>query len=491
MAPTQVLLVGIVLLRASVDTIAESSCPGGVCAQNFDEVSLLTVATKVHQNLASKEEGQVSAAGYFDMVHAELKEDKVISKCAGIQKAVLKDHAKELSPDVGTRIGQMLGAQFTYKEAEEFDTTCCAEGTEYDHFVLNDVKAISSQDFMNKVDATTALIIVDVQKDFTTGSFGQPCWGAGGDGFVNKIDKLARNMAGKGATIIASKDFHPADHCSFEGQKPCSNTKGYDDDAFHLGKRYVNEFPSHCTYTLQGGRVVPQEGGETPFCQNPGHKKLPACSDGFVGSALHPKIHDLMQDLGRANPKQAEIVFKGINKDYDSFSVIPHTVSEGKADFDKKEQEWTGGYAIPLKRKEGCYKDESVDGEKCLPTAMEIKDASNKMRSMQTIFKENGITNIVALGLVFDFCVKETAIFATQLKLEPKSAPLSATVLADLARPSFDGKPGVPYVGAVCTAKTAEGDYCTTGSGTTADHQNSLKDYQAAEVEVVRFEAAE
>lgn len=62
---------------------------------------------------------------------------------------------------------------------------------------------------------TDALVIVDVQRDFLPGgALGVP----DGDAVVPILAALARNFAAQGLPVVASRDWHPADHCSFEEQ---------------------------------------------------------------------------------------------------------------------------------------------------------------------------------------------------------------------------------------------------------------------------------
>lgn len=60
-----------------------------------------------------------------------------------------------------------------------------------------------------------ALIAVDVQRDFEPGgALAVPA----GDEVVPVLAALIREFARRQLTVIASRDWHPADHCSFDGQ---------------------------------------------------------------------------------------------------------------------------------------------------------------------------------------------------------------------------------------------------------------------------------
>ncbi len=63
--------------------------------------------------------------------------------------------------------------------------------------------------------ATDALLIVDVQHDFLPGgALAVP----GGDEVVPVLSACNKVFADAGRTVVASRDWHPADHCSFEAQ---------------------------------------------------------------------------------------------------------------------------------------------------------------------------------------------------------------------------------------------------------------------------------
>ncbi len=66
-----------------------------------------------------------------------------------------------------------------------------------------------------RLDSSCALVIVDVQNDFCPG-------GAlavrNGDAVVAPLNRYAALFARAGALVIATRDWHPPDHCSFREQ---------------------------------------------------------------------------------------------------------------------------------------------------------------------------------------------------------------------------------------------------------------------------------
>lgn len=114
------------------------------------------------------------------------------------------------------------------------------------------------------------------------------------------------------------------------------------------------------------------------------------------------------------------------------------------------------------------------------------------MRSLPDILRERGITKIFVVGLVYDFCISETAIFGMEgLGLwasDDGSHDAGITVLTDLTRPSFDGKPGAPYTDGICDGPQDPDlpGYCIEGGGTTQAFRNFKEDMVASGVIVAR-----
>lgn len=110
--------------------------------------------------------------------------------------------------------------------------------------------------------AGDALLIVDVQKDFCPGG-ALPV--EGGDEIIPVLNRWIAAAAAKDVPIYASRDWHPADHISFQGQG--------------------GPWPPHCIQDSEGAR-------------------------------FHPKL-----DL----PATAVIVTKGVRFDRDQYSAFDQT----------------------------------------------------------------------------------------------------------------------------------------------------------------------
>merc|ERR1712150_273100 len=92
---------------------------------------------------------------------------------------------------------------------------------------------------------------------------------------------------------------------------------------------------------------------------------------------------------------------------------------------------------------------------------------------------------IYVTGLVFDFCVKETALFGREHFPNNK-----LLVLANLARASCDGVPGAPFI---CGETGINGKnvhvpgICKEGDGTLPFYHNVMKDYKAHGVTLAQY----
>lgn len=326
-------------------------------------------------------------------------------------------------------------------------------------FTFGLTSALRDETRLPLFDKQTALVIVDVQRDFTEGSFAQPCWSKIGKKFLTQmVDAIEKAQ----------------DHCSFAGESSCMNKKDANEES--ALSRYVNEFPSHCSFSPQDGLAIPQPATETAFCKHMFEQgiKLPFCHSDFIGSYLESEI---LKALAKCPADQVEVVYKGFQPKYDSFSAMHHATSGS----DIYEQNSTGGFALEEERRAGCHGQWDTN-QKCYPTLEQMKN-TGLLRNFSSILASRGIKKMVTVGLVYDYCVKETAIFTRENHPE-----MQVVVLGHLTRPSFDGKPGAPYTGFLCDGRDLGHGFCSEGGGTKAAHEKVLKDYKSNGVAVMRLQ---
>ncbi|MDR3276208.1 MAG: nicotinamidase [Treponema sp.] len=78
----------------------------------------------------------------------------------------------------------------------------------------------------------TALLEIDLQKDFCPGG---SLAVAEGDAVLGPLNTLAGKFAQEGGRVIATADWHPADHVSFQTLWPVHCVQGTGGAAFHEG----------------------------------------------------------------------------------------------------------------------------------------------------------------------------------------------------------------------------------------------------------------
>lgn len=386
--------------------------------------------------------------------------------------------------DLGARIGMVIG-DATYWDGYPSEWADCCHETEYAEWsAAHDAK----KERLDLDWTTTAVLVIDVQQDFTSGTFAQPCQDQV-DEMIFEIEELVEGAAREGAYIVASKDLHPADHCSFAAHGQCSNKHAYEmANGRAKGTRYANEFPSHCSFEVKDGKAVPQPGNSTPFCQfmksvKPAdvYKTLPFCQQTWRGADFHPRIAQKLADVSEAHDR-VDVVFKGFHPDYDSFSAFPHPL-EGDAD---EELSATGSFGLPAADAAKCRGKWNED--QCYPTIDEATKLVQGGRSLSSMLADKGIRTVVVVGLVFDFCVKETAMFA-----KDAVASLEHTyIVRDLTLPAFNGRPGSPYAKEFCALQESDGDFCSSGGGTKPHFDHVLTDlanhYQSEKFQLVGLE---
>lgn len=101
---------------------------------------------------------------------------------------------------------------------------------------------------------TDALLVVDVQVDFLPGG---RLAVAGGDEIVAPVNALARRFA----VVVATQDWHPADHVSFASNHPGKTP--FETIELSYGTQVL--WPDHCVIGSPGAGFAP--GLDLPNCQ--------------------------------------------------------------------------------------------------------------------------------------------------------------------------------------------------------------------------------
>ena len=120
-----------------------------------------------------------------------------------------------------------------------------------------------------QIGARDALIVVDVQEDFVTGSLAVPEARA----IVPAVNRCAALFASRHAAVFASRDWHPADHVSF--------------------RSHGGAWPAHCVAGTSGARFarglrLPRSARIVSKATLHDHEAYSA----FDGTFLHDELRD-------------------------------------------------------------------------------------------------------------------------------------------------------------------------------------------------------
>jgi len=98
----------------------------------------------------------------------------------------------------------------------------------------------------------TAVIVVDLQGDFTTFKNGSLAVNGTDEAFINKVKKATQMLSDKGYPIYGTQDWHPAEHVSFfsnhAGKKPF--------ETIDIKGNTQVLWPPHCVQGTENARVL-------------------------------------------------------------------------------------------------------------------------------------------------------------------------------------------------------------------------------------------
>ena len=268
--------------------------------------------------------------------------------------------------------------------------------------IEDDVAAIGEDD---------ALIIIDMQKDFIPfdpvdnpdgGRFGV----AEGEAIIDSIVQLTNAFVRAGATVVATRDYHPCDHVSFVPAGP---------------------FPVHCVQGSEGSKFLP------------------------------PIAEALAKGVRRLGTERVFVAFKGMHEHIDSFGALPY-MRGGKGRIARSETlaegarapagptgcaaaPWTG--SLVLKQSNllpggggGVRAPVDMDAP---PDVLAVSEdgVERKRASLQDALR--GKRRVFVCGLALDFCVLDTCLNARECGFD------SVHMLFDAARAAH--VPGIGQAG--------------------------------------------
>jgi nicotinamidase/pyrazinamidase len=166
---------------------------------------------------------------------------------------------------------------------------------------------------------TQAVIVVDVQADFTEYRNGALAVPGTGPDYLKQVVDRTREFKGKGLPILATRDYHPADHVSFftshPGKKPL--------DVIRIEGREQVLWPPHCVQGTPGAEIlVPSDlitgvvstGDRTEFESYSGFRDDGGRDTGLKG---------LLEEYGARS-----LIIYGLATDYCVCATVLHALEE-------------------------------------------------------------------------------------------------------------------------------------------------------------------
>lgn len=175
----------------------------------------------------------------------------------------------------------------------------------------NRLKKISSLGILSAaVDEVTleaAVVVVDVQGDFTTYKKGSLAVAGSDKAYINKVEAAVKKLKAKGLKIYATQDWHPKDHLSFctnhPGQKPFSVIKMH-------GEPQVM-WPPHCIQGTENAKILIDNSLFTLVAQKGTMKDWDSYSGFYMGDGKKTVLEEALKKAGID-----KLIMFGIATDY-------------------------------------------------------------------------------------------------------------------------------------------------------------------------------
>ncbi len=249
-----------------------------------------------------------------------------------------------------------------------------------------------------KFEENDALVVIDMQRDFVPNSHDEnspSTFGvAGGDTIVPLIAHLITTfLSNDRGYVIATRDYHPANHASFIKQK--------------------GPFPSHCVQGTPGAEIVPQIA-----------RALTTSGLGTEPMELHPR---------------ARITFKGFDPSTDSFGGAKYKDKNRSVCTDFC-TERSGSFVLPASAHKVIDQTDvglgimPLTGNINAPPDIQFSQLEMDPRRLENLDIVKNANTIFVVGLALDFCVVDTAINLSQTHD-------NVCIIVDLCRPAFVDAP--------------------------------------------------
>ncbi len=166
-------------------------------------------------------------------------------------------------------------------------------------------------------DAKLAVVVVDVQADFTSAQKGSLACIDTDQAYLDQVNKATKELKAAGLPIYATQDWHPADHMSF-----ASNNDGK--KAFELVNlkdgRVQVMWPNHCVQGSDGAKILIDNSVFTKIVQKGADPKFDSYSGFKDDGGAKTGMAKILQAAGVKT-----IIVYGIATDY----CVQATVLDG------------------------------------------------------------------------------------------------------------------------------------------------------------------
>ena len=163
----------------------------------------------------------------------------------------------------------------------------------------------------------TAVIVVDIQPDFTQAMQGSLAVGGADQAYLDAAETETRRLKKLGYPIYATQDWHPADHISFFSNH--DNASPY--DLIEIDGRQQVLWPPHCVQESPGAQLLMDESLFTAVVKKGMDPAFDSYSGFFDDGKKATGLADILKDAGIKR-----LIIYGLATDY----CVKATVMDAK-----------------------------------------------------------------------------------------------------------------------------------------------------------------
>nr|WP_320190552.1 bifunctional nicotinamidase/pyrazinamidase [uncultured Desulfobacter sp.] len=153
----------------------------------------------------------------------------------------------------------------------------------------------------------TAVIVVDIQADFTQAMQGSLAVGGADQAYLDSAEAETRRLKALGYPIYATQDWHPADHISFFSNH--SNANPY--DLIEIEGRQQVLWPPHCVQESPGAQILMEDSLFTAIVKKGMDPAFDSYSGFFDDGKKATGLADILKDAGIK-----KLIIYGLATDY-------------------------------------------------------------------------------------------------------------------------------------------------------------------------------